>query len=80
MTSDDLGPHLTQLYTAEELVELVRDNLRYARAFPPGPQRNQHRQIVTSLRALFKNSNWLNAHTQPNPNRISKAARPDPKS
>jgi len=63
MSSDDLGPFLAQLYTTEELVELVRDNIRYARAFPPGPQRNQHRQIVISLRALFKNKNWLDAHT-----------------
>jgi hypothetical protein len=62
MSSDGLGPILAQFYTREELVELVRDNVRYARAFPPGPQRNQHRQIVASLRALFKNKNWLNAH------------------
>jgi hypothetical protein len=63
MSSDGPGPVLAQRYTREELVELVRDNIRYARAFPPGPQRNQHRQIVVSLRALFKNKNWLNAHT-----------------
>jgi hypothetical protein len=31
--------------------------------FPPGPQRNHHRQIALSLRSLFKNKAWLDAHT-----------------
>jgi hypothetical protein len=35
MASDDLGLILEQFYTIEELVELLRDNLRYARSFPP---------------------------------------------
>ena len=46
-----------------ELIEHRRNILRYARAFPPGPERNQHRQIALSLRALFKNKKWLDAHT-----------------
>jgi hypothetical protein len=46
------------LYSNAELVEL-----RYARLFPPGPQRNQHRQIALSLCALFRNRKWLNTHT-----------------
>jgi hypothetical protein len=37
--------------------------LRYARSFPPGAERNQRRQIALSLRALFKNKDWLDAHT-----------------
>jgi hypothetical protein len=51
------------LYTKAELIEHRRNILRYARAFPPGSQRNQHRQIALSLRALFKNTKWLDAHT-----------------
>jgi hypothetical protein len=51
------------LYSKAELVEHRRNILRYARSFPPGPQRNQHRQIALSLRALFKNRKWLDAHT-----------------
>jgi hypothetical protein len=38
-----------------------RNILRYARSFPPGPERNQHRQIALSLRALFKKEDWLEA-------------------
>jgi hypothetical protein len=37
--------------------------LRYARTFPPGVERDQRRQIALSLRGLFKNRNWLEAHT-----------------
>jgi hypothetical protein len=44
-------------------IALRRDVLRYARTFPPGPQRNQHRQIALSLRALFRNRTWLDTHT-----------------
>jgi hypothetical protein len=36
--------------------------LRYARAFPPGAERNQRRQIALSLRGLFKNKAWLDTH------------------
>lgn len=50
-------------YSKAELVEHRRNILRYARAFPPGPERNQRRQIALSLRALFKNRKWLDAHT-----------------
>ena len=46
-----------------ELIEHRRNILRYARAFPPGSERNQHRQVALSLRALFKNKKWLDAHT-----------------
>jgi hypothetical protein len=51
------------LYSRAELIEHRRNILRYARAFPPGPERNQHRQVALSLRGLFKNKKWLDAHT-----------------
>ena len=51
------------LYSKAELIEHRRNILRYARAFPPGPERNQRRQIALSLRALFKNRKWPDAHT-----------------
>jgi hypothetical protein len=44
-------------------VGLRRNVLRFARTFPPGAERNQHRQIAFSLRALFRNRTWLNDHT-----------------
>ena len=50
-------------YSEAELIEHRRNILRYARAFPPGSERNEHRQIALSLRALFKNKQWLDAHT-----------------
>jgi hypothetical protein len=50
------------LYSEAELLEHRRNILRYARAFPPGPERNQHRQVALSLRALFRNREWLSAH------------------
>jgi hypothetical protein len=55
----DDKPH----YTVAELTEIRRDILRYARWNPPGPERNEHRQIAQSLRRLFKDKAWLNAHT-----------------
>jgi hypothetical protein len=51
------------LYGKAELIEQRRNILRYARSFPPGPERNQHRQVALSLRTLFKNTKWLDAHT-----------------
>jgi hypothetical protein len=51
------------LYSKPELVELRRTVLLYARSFPPGFERNQHRQIALSLRRLFHDPKWLDAHT-----------------
>jgi hypothetical protein len=51
------------LYCLEDLVEKRRNVLRYARSFPPGSERNQHRQIATSLRYLFRNKIWLANNT-----------------
>jgi hypothetical protein len=45
-------------------IEMRRSVLRYARTFPPGPERNQHRQIALSLRRLFRNKTWLQSHTR----------------
>jgi hypothetical protein len=50
-------------YTQAELMECRRNILRYARLFPPGPQRDQHRRIASSLQTLFRNAKWLNTHT-----------------
>ncbi len=50
-------------YTHGQLVQLRRQMLRFARATPPGPQRNTRRQIARSLRNLFKDKRWLDAHT-----------------
>jgi len=50
-------------YCLEDLIEKRRSVLRYARTFPPGAERNQHRQVVVSLRALFRNKNWLATNT-----------------
>jgi hypothetical protein len=50
------------LYRKAELIEHRRNILRYARSFPPGPERNQHRQVALSLRALFRNGEWLEGH------------------
>lgn len=52
------------LYSEAELLENRRNILRYARSFPPGPERNQHRQIARSLRALFRNREWREAHVR----------------
>ena len=50
------------LYSKAELMEYRRNILRYARSFRPGPERNQHRQVALSPRALFRNRESLEAH------------------
>jgi hypothetical protein len=49
-------------YTVEQFLELRRQMLRFARSIPPGVARNERRQIADSLRRLFKNKEWLDAH------------------
>ena len=56
-------PTFEQRHSIEEFIQIRRDMLRHARSLPPGPDRNQRRQIALSLRSLFKNKNWLNVHT-----------------
>jgi hypothetical protein len=51
------------VYSQAELIEQRRNILRYARSFPPGPERNQHRQVASSLRRLFRDKKWLATHT-----------------
>lgn len=47
----------------DQLIELRRQMLRFARSTPIGALRNERRQIARSLRSLFKNKEWLHAHT-----------------
>jgi hypothetical protein len=63
MPSANRIPVPAPLYWMDDLRVLRRDVLLCARSFPPGSERNQHRQIALSLRRLLKNKNWLNAHT-----------------
>jgi hypothetical protein len=63
MPSQDRMQVPEPLYTMDDLIDARRGILRYARTFPPGRERNQHRQIAVSLRRLARNQNWLNAHT-----------------
>lgn len=62
MPASERLPDRAQFYTSEELHHLRRTVVRFARTFPPGSERNQHRQIALSLRALFRNSAWLVKH------------------
>jgi hypothetical protein len=55
----DSGPILRKFYTVEELMGLLRANLRLARSCPPGDKRNEHRRDAKSLRALFASKSWL---------------------
>jgi hypothetical protein len=48
--------------SVEELTKVRRSTLLHARSFPPGPERNYLRQIALSLRSLFANEAWLEAH------------------
>jgi hypothetical protein len=52
-----------RLYSMPELIEMRRQVLRFARSLPPGPERNNLRQIAASLRSLFRNKDWLDTHT-----------------
>ena len=56
-------PLVTRLYSLDELVEMRRNTLRFARTFPPGNERNHHRQVATALRMLFRDTKWLRTHT-----------------
>lgn len=63
MRSALLKSELVQLYAIDELRVMRREMLLYARMYPPGPQRNQHRQTALSLRSLLKNKKWLDTYT-----------------
>jgi hypothetical protein len=51
------------LYNKAALFEHRRNILRHARSFPPGSERNHHRQVALLFRALFKDKEWLDTHT-----------------
>ncbi|MBR1144262.1 hypothetical protein [Bradyrhizobium sp. AUGA SZCCT0431] len=53
----------TTRYTMAELYELRRLLIRHSRSMPPGPARNEHRQIAASMRSLACDKKWLAAHT-----------------
>jgi hypothetical protein len=50
-------------YSIAQLVQLRRQMLRFARSLPPGPERKDRRQTAASLRGLFRDKRWLDAHT-----------------
>jgi len=56
-------PVETKRYTMAELYELRRVIIQHSRSMPPGPARNKHRQIATSMRSLSTDREWLAAHT-----------------
>jgi hypothetical protein len=57
-------PRVERLYSLDELGELRRNMLRYARTFPPGEERKQHFHVAVSFRALLKNEKWLRDHVR----------------
>ena len=59
-----VDPGVERLYSLDELRKLRRNLLRYARSFPPGDERNQHRKVAVRLRLLFKNEKWLRDHVR----------------
>jgi hypothetical protein len=63
MTQGTLATPDYPLYCLDEFIEKRRSILRYARTFPPGAERNQHRQIAVSPRVLFRNKIWLATNT-----------------
>jgi hypothetical protein len=52
-----------QLYSLEELTQIRRILLRYARSLPPGSERNKRRWVELKLRALLKDQHWVEANT-----------------
>jgi hypothetical protein len=50
-------------FTHRQLLQLRRQMFRFARSVAPGTERNARRQIARSLRSLFRNKVWLDAHT-----------------
>ena len=53
-------------YTMAELYELRRIIIKRSRSMPPGPTRNEHRQLARSMRSLCKDKAWLAIHTVSN--------------
>jgi hypothetical protein len=59
----NLQPVETKRFTMVELYELRRVIIKHSRSIPPGPARNEHRQIASSMRSLTRNKRWLAVHT-----------------
>jgi hypothetical protein len=59
-----IEPRVEHLYGPDELTELRRKMLRYARSIPQGDERNHHRQVALSLRRLFRNEEWRRDHVR----------------
>jgi hypothetical protein len=59
-----VDPRIEHLYSPDELTELRRKMLRYARSIPQGDERNHHLQVAVSLRRLFRNEEWRRDHVQ----------------
>jgi hypothetical protein len=57
-------PRAEHLYCPDELTELRRKMLRYARSIPQGDERNHQRQVAVSLRRLFRNEEWRRDHVR----------------
>ena len=62
MAHASLKMYSPRLFT-HSLLKLRRQMLRFARATPRGTERNGRRQVAASLRSLFRNKRWLDAHT-----------------
>ena len=62
MPSTNRQPVEEPRYTMAELIELRRTMLRFSRSYRR-MERDQHLQIAISLRRLFRNKAWLDAHT-----------------
>jgi hypothetical protein len=73
-----VGLAAVSAHTMSELIELRRQMLRFARSLPRGPERNNRRQIASSLRSLFRNKAWLNAHTVEGSGRVTTPSFWDP--
>ena len=67
MPSANRVPGPEPLYWIDDLKLLRRDILLYARSFPLGIERSQHRQIARSLRGIFGNKEWLDAYATDSP-------------
>ena len=53
----------TKHYTMAELYDLRRVAIKRSRSTPPGPARNEHRQLARWMRSLSKDTAWLAVHT-----------------
>src|SRR6266702_4131630 len=62
MQSSRSDPAATKVYAMADLYEMQRLEINRARAIPPGPERNQHRQIAKSIRRLLGDPTWLADH------------------